>query len=96
MRQTIISAIRNREHLSFTYSGFTRVVQPAAIGVTSAGNDAVRCYQVEGGHVTPGHEWDLCVLSGISGLRLTGKRFEGVPPGYRKGDKHLNPIYAEL
>ena len=96
MLQTIISAIRNREQLSFTYSGLSRVVQPAAVGVTSAGNDAVRCYQVEGGHVTPGHEWDLCVLSGISGLRTTGQRFAVDPPGYRRGDKHLHPIYAEL
>jgi hypothetical protein len=96
MLQTIISAIRNREVLSFTYSGIHRVVHPAAAGMSSAGNDSLRCYQVQGGHVTPGHEWDFCTISEISNLRTTGQHFASEPPGYKKGDRHLHPIYAEL
>jgi hypothetical protein len=96
MLQTIINAIRNREVLSFTYKDLQRLVHPAAVGVSRAGNDALRCYQIAGSHITPGHEWDFCKISLISNLHATGQHFEGNPPGYRKGDEHLNPIYAEL
>jgi hypothetical protein len=96
MLQTIINAIRNHQVLSFTYHGIQRVVYPTAVGMSRAGNDCLRCYQIAGGHVTPGHEWDFCEISNISNLCTTGESFEGVPAGYKKGDKHLNQIYAEL
>lgn len=96
MLQTIINAIHNREVLSFSYNGIPRLVHPAAVGVSRAGNDALRCYQIVGSHVTPGHQWDFCEISLISNLQPTGQHFEGDPPGYRKGDKHMNQIYAEL
>lgn len=96
MLQIIISAIRDRKVLSFTYSGISRIVQPVAVGVSRTGNDALRCYQTQGGHITPGHEWDFCVISEISDLRATGEHFEGEPPGYKRGDRHMTTIYAEL
>jgi hypothetical protein len=51
---------RNRRYLTFTYKGIVRVVQPAAIGVSPAGNEVLRCFQTEGAHNTNGHDWDLC------------------------------------
>lgn len=96
MLQTIIDAIHNRRVLAFTYSGIARVVEPHAVGVSRAGNDALRCFQTQGGHVTPGHEWDFCDLSQIIGLHATGDVFSGARPDYRKGDKHMKHIYAEL
>lgn len=96
MLQTISNAIRNHEYLAFTYSGYSRTVQPAAVGVSRAGKDVLRCYQTAGGHVTPGHEWDLCDLSKISNLRAIGEHFVGEPPQYRRGDKGMSTIYAEL
>lgn len=96
MLQAIINAIHSREVLLFTYSGISRVVHPTAVGVSRAGNDVLRCYQISGGHVSPGHQWDLCEISKISNLRTNGQRFEGVPPGYNRGDKGMTTIYAEL
>lgn len=96
MLQIIIDAIRNRETLSFTYGGFVRVVEPHAVGVSTAGNNVLRCYQTQGGHVTPGHEWDLCNIAKIFGLRATGEHFVGERPGYRRGDKHMITIFEEL
>ncbi|GAA0849915.1 hypothetical protein GCM10009080_55340 [Cupriavidus pauculus] len=96
MLQKIIDAIRNREVLSFTYDGFARVVEPHAVGVSRAGNNVLRCYQIQGGHVTPGHEWDLCNIAKILGLSATGQRFVGERPGYKRGDKHMTTIFAEL
>lgn len=96
MLQTIIKAIHDRQILSFNYSGISRKVQPVAVGDSKAGNLVLRCYQVAGGHVTPGHDWDLCELSKISGLTATGEHFSGEPPGYKRGDKGMSTIHAEL
>jgi len=96
MRHIIEEAIRNRCYLRFTYKGSERVVQPAAIGVSLAGNEVLRCFQTEGTHSNKGHDWDVCLLSKISGLSVTGEKFETPPPGYKRGDKGLVKIYAEL
>ncbi|VWD04227.1 hypothetical protein BLA50215_02786 [Burkholderia lata] len=96
MLQMIINAIHNREILSFTYDGFARVVEPHAVGESMAGNNVLRCYQTQGGHVTPGHEWDLCKVEKISDLKSTGEHFVGERLGYRRGDKHMVTIFAEL
>ena len=96
MINTIVTAINNREEISFTYSGLSRVAQPATVGLSTKGNDVLRCYQTEGGHVTPGHEWDLCYVAEILDLKLTGSHFSDNPPGYKKGDRGMSSIYAEL
>lgn len=96
MHPLIINAIRNRECLSFNYDDLQRVVQPAAFGVSKSGNDCLRCYQIGGGHINPGHEWDLCLLHKISQLKGTGERFINNPPGYRRNDKGMIRIYEQL
>lgn len=96
MRHIIEEAIRSRHYLALTYKGLARLVQPAAIGVSRAGNEVLRCYQTEGAHNTSGHEWNLCTLTEITGLRITERTFEVPPPGYNRGDKGMVEIYAEL
>ncbi len=96
MLNTIINVINSRQYLAFTYGGIQRVVQPVAVGSSRAGNDVLRCYQTQGGHNTAGHDWDLCKLSEIFDLRITGDTFASNPPGYKKGDKGMVEIYAEL
>jgi hypothetical protein len=96
MRNIIEEGIRNRRYLTFTYKGIARKVQPAAVGVSRAGNDVLRCYQTKGGHNTDGHDWNLCALSEISSLSVTGEQFDAPPPGYNRGDKGMVKIYAEL
>lgn len=96
MVNTLTAAIQARKYISFTYNGLSREAQPAAVGVSRAGNDVLRCYQTAGGHITPGHEWDLCDLSKIRDLKVLEKTFQGEPPNYRRGDKHMARIYSEL
>lgn len=96
MRQLIIDAIRNRKVLTFAYSNIARVVEPHAVGITKAGHDVLRCFQIQGGHVTHTHQWDLCDLSKMIGLRETGETFAGARHGYKRGDKAMEHIYAEL
>lgn len=96
MKDTLIQAINQRNYISFSYSGLDREAQPAAVGVSRAGNPVLRCYQTAGDHVTPGHEWDLCELSKMGNLEILDKTFSSDPPGYKKGDRHMTHIYAEL
>jgi hypothetical protein len=96
MRQIIIDAINNLQVLKFTYSGIDRVVEPHAIGISRTGKVLLRCFQTLGGHIAPGHEWDLCELSKISNLSFSGDYFQAPRPGYQKGDSHMTRILAQL
>jgi len=96
MLNIITDAINNRQEISFTYSGIDRVAQPVAAGISRAGNNVLRCYQTQGGHVTAGHTWDLCEVSLMSNVKNTGQVFDADPPGYKRGDKHMTKIYAEI
>lgn len=96
MRNELIVAIQGRKTVTFVYDGIAREAQPCAIGISRAGNEVLRCYQTAGGHVTPGHEWNFCQLSKIRNLAVTNKVFQGEPPRYRRGDKDMSQIFAEL
>jgi hypothetical protein len=96
MRDVLAQAIKDRRYIAFTYSGLPREAQPAALGYSLAGEPVLRCYQTAGSHITPGHEWDLCKLSKIMGLRVLDKTFLSNPPGYKTGDKGMSQIFAEL
>ena len=96
MSQIIIDAISTLKVLKFTYSGIERVVEPHAIGISRTGKVLLRCFQTLGGHVTSGHEWDLCEVSKISNLSFSGDYFQGPRPGYQKDDSHMVSIFAQL
>ncbi len=96
MLELLRNAILERQEISFTYSGIARVARPVALGRSRAGKDLLRCYQTQGGHVTPGHNWDLCELALMSDVRGTGQTFAADPPGYQRGDPHMVLVYAEI
>ena len=92
MLNVIVSAIRNRHVLTFTYDKVQRTVEPHAAGVSKMGNDVVRCYQI-GENIPEGQEWLLCELAKISNLTDTGTSFTGTRPGYKKNDKDMLRVY---
>lgn len=96
MLNVIVSAINNHETISFTYDGISRVAEPHAVGTSRTGKQVLRCFQTEGGHITAGHDWDLCDLNKMTSLRITGRNFIGPRPGYRRGDSHMTQIFAQL
>ena len=97
MNQTIVSAISGLKVLSLSYDGVARKVEPHAYGVSTAGHDVLRCYQIAGAHRSgKPHDWELLTVSKISALALTGDSFSGPRPGYKRGDKGMTRIYVEL
>jgi hypothetical protein len=96
MRNELVTAIRQRRHVTFVYNGIQREALPVALGTLSSGAVALRCYQTAGGHTGAGHTWDLCKLENISHLQILSTSFSTYPPGYRRGDKQMIQIFAQL
>jgi len=97
MHNTIINAITNKTVLALTYKGIIREVEPHAYGRGTSGNDLLRCYQVAGGHTSEKpHTWDLLLTNEISELSDTGCPFASARPDYRRDDKAMSTIYAQL
>lgn len=92
------AAIRARAIVEFNYDGHRRLVVPAAFGNhATSGNPVLRSYQIGGtssSRVPP--LWDLFLVTKIVGPSRTGRKYDGVPPDYRRGDKHIDPIICEL
>lgn len=97
MNQDIINAIKKREQLTFRYDGLQRIVEPHTYGVTTTGKESLRAYQVQRGHVS-GHNqpWHLFTISKMVDLHTTGSKFQSARPGYKRQDKAMQQIYAQL
>jgi len=97
MRAIISQAIVNKQLLSFTYHGYPRVIEPHAYGMSRAGNDVLRCYQIRGGSESGDPvDWKLMTTKDIVGLTILDESFSGPRPGYRRGDRGMTRIYCEL
>lgn len=97
MNQAICKAIAEKRLLSFTYEGFNRIVEPHTYGVTTAGNEAIRCYQVRGsGSDGRSTGWHLMTLSKISFLSFLEETFPKPRDNYRRNDRDMSAIYAQL
>lgn len=94
---SICDAIAERKNVTFDYDGHHRVVQPAAHGPhATTGNDVLRGYQIAGSGKTRSVPfWDLFLVAKITNFRVLDERFQADPPGYAKGDKHID-VHCEL
>jgi hypothetical protein len=83
--------------VSFSYEGHPRVVIPAAYGAhATTGNLVLRGYQVRGScveGVLP--SWRLFLIDETSATLTLDESFVD-PPGYRRDDQHISPIYGQL
>jgi len=91
-------AIQDRVMVRFEYGGHARVVVPAAYGLhATTGNAILRGYQVDGTSSSRAVPlWDLFLVSEMSNLVFSDEHFDDLPPFYKRDDKHIFPIYAQL
>ncbi len=90
-------SIDKRRVISFVYDGLDRVVQPATLGVSTAGNLTLRACQI-GGRSSRGAvpDWRLFTVAKIAQPALAGGVFTHFAMGgYTKGDSAFASIVAE-
>jgi hypothetical protein len=96
MDTKIIQAIEDCNVIEFEYDGELRIIEPHCHGVTTAGNVGLRAYQVGGYSSSGTFGWKMYDLGKAKNIIITAEVFSGPRPDYRKGDKGMTKIYAEL
>lgn len=96
MNSTIIDAIRERKCVELRYSGYSRNVEPHAYGRDKDGDEILLCYQAAGGSVSGERTgWKLLKVRDIFSFHSQSSGFTP-RSDYRKGDKSMRQIFAEL
>ncbi|WP_394675340.1 hypothetical protein [uncultured Chryseobacterium sp.] len=95
MDQEIIKAIENQNVIEFYYENKLRVVEPHCYGVTTAGNEGLRAYQIDGYSSSGRMGWKMYDLGKANDIDVTEDVFD-VRKDYKKGDKGMSEIYAEI
>lgn len=93
-----IRAINDRRLACFSYEGLARVVIPAAYGLNEqTGNLLLRAYQIAGRDATRQlPTWSLFRVDQMVGGAILDEVFDAPPPDYRRGDRSMTVIYAQL
>ncbi len=95
MNQEICDAIAALEVIEFTYRGLLRVVEPFCHGISRAGNEVLRAYQI-GGESESGQPfgWKLYEVSHMSGITATGATFRPTRAGYNPNDSQMTSVHC--
>lgn len=94
---SIASAIQNLQLLSFTYDGYSRVVEPHTYGIDTKGHAALRAYQVRGGSESGEYVgWKLFHVNEMRGLTVLQEHFVGARPKYKRSDSAFLTIHVQL
>lgn len=92
-----ISALRANKLLTLHYHGFARDVEVHAVGYSAEGVLMMRVWQVGGGSVSNERVgWKLMRLNDAVGASISEIDSLAPRPGYKRGDKALSSILAEL
>ncbi len=97
MNSMVCAAIHDRSVIEFIYKNRTRIVEPYCHGVSQAGNEVLRAFQI-GGDSDSGNPvgWKLYEMSRMSVLRTTGASFVGPRPGYNPNDTQMTLIHCRV
>lgn len=97
MNPIICNAVASRSIIQFDYGGGRRTVEPHAHGVSSAGNEVLRAYQVSGysssGSSPP---WRLFVVSRITNITVTSGVFTQNRPLYDPDDDGMVQVHCHV
>jgi hypothetical protein len=94
---TACNALRQGACLEIRYDGYARVVEVHAVGVSTAGHEVMRVWQVRGGSV---HNepvgWKMLRLDEASGVAILSERSQAPRPGYKRGDRAMYTITCQI
>ena len=90
-------AIEKKLCLELSYDGFSRMVEVHAIGESSAGHVVMRAWQVEGGSVSNERMgWKMLRIDEVRSCILSGVSSDAPRPGFKRGDRQMRVIFAEV
>ncbi|KAF2517193.1 WYL domain-containing protein [Flavobacterium foetidum] len=95
MNNQIIKAIKNQNVIEFYYDGKLRVVEPHCYGLTTAGNEAIRAYQIDGYSSSRKMGWKMYDLEKADNIEVSEETFNP-QSDYKRGDKGMSKIYHEI
>jgi hypothetical protein len=92
-----VTAVKTGNRLELRYSGFTRVVEVHAVGISTAGNPCMRVFQVRGGSVSNEPVgWKMMTLDRSFSLHLTDEVSSAPRLGYARNDRGMSQIFAQV
>ncbi len=91
-------AIQNHLLVEFNYNGEgVRVAEPFCLGKTTAGNVALRAFQLRGYTTSIIPEWKLFDLAKVSDLKVLSEGFDFKQrDNYHVGDKAMETIFIQI
>ena len=93
----ICEAINNNNLLTFTYDGYSRIVEPHTFGTDKKGHEALRAYQVSGGSDSGEYVgWKLFHIHEMFNITILQEKFDGPRPKYTQGDSGFSHIQCQL
>lgn len=92
MNELLLTAIRNKRRIHFVYNAKRRIAEPQCYGISTAGKEVVRVFQVSGGT----QKEPLFEVAKIEQLFLSNETFQRPGPNYKKGDSAMSVVFAEL
>ncbi len=97
MNPLICEAIHARKLIYFYYGGGYRTVEPFCHGISTAGNEVLRAYQV-GGYSRSRRfgGWRLFRVAKILYLQTTEQEFEGYREDYNPKDPQMVEICCQV
>jgi hypothetical protein len=93
MAQTICSAIKSKNIITFLYDGSRRKVEPHQVGYDHSGDLTLSAWQLSGGS---GVDWRDFHIAKTSVLSITTERFVGPRPGYNPRNRKMSRILCGL
>ncbi len=96
MNSLIFESVNKQRCMELRYHGYSRVVEPHAYGRDKGGDEVLRCYQTSGGSVSGERAgWKLLKVCDVYSLHLLKEVFIA-RKDYKKGDKAMEYIFAQL
>ena len=90
-------ALRKSRRLELRYDGYVRDVEVHAVGISSAGHEVMRVWQVRGGSV---HNepvgWKMLRLDEALTVALLTEASQAPRAGYRRGDRAMQTIICQV
>jgi len=97
MKDLLIAAIQSKRVIVLTYHSYTRTVEPHCLGKGPQGDMKLRCWQTAGGSVSGGvPAWKMLNVREIHSTSMSENVFAGARSGYKRDDKAMRHIYAQL